>query len=938
MTVLGIELKNDATQVKIEWRDLLFNFAELISQTLLVAPSSGGSIPSVVTAAFATLKTVSLTDTLETKAFGLFALSLASATAEVLPHKGSKIDDTTRKLAVALSNRLRSETAAGQHIMGTEFFQTPVSSSLYQVLRSDIARVVVAARGGAGEAEQAAKLDSAFAAAVYRVWRMRADYFGPIATALETPGREVAQLQLDWATYRSTLIEDFEVRPIFGQHESKVSLAEIYVPLDGSWVETTAEGHRVERTAPLHKHLAEWLSEGEASDSVRLVFGGPGSGKSSFAKALASELAARPDKRPILVELQHTNALGDLRQSVEDRLVRDLELFSSDPLAERDSNRLLVLIFDGLDELVVPGTAAANRVADGFVVSLRALLRGLNSAGRCRAKVIVTGRTSIMQSFAKSYEIPSKAALQVCGFVRTTKNKIVDRRPEWWKKFSTAYGHDPATPLGLSAPALEEVTNEPLLCFLLALSGYLTSNWEEAADNPNRIYDRLIGEVWERKWGEGAQGSPGRVGPATNLRTRADFDLLMESMALAAWWGGENRIATKANFDLALSATGAIRVWQEFVADDGDDLTNLALTFYFKKSDSDAQGFEFTHKTFSEYLVGRFLLKQLVDKVTKPLRNRDIDMEEASERWCKFAIQACAEGGVAPFLRNQARFLELAVIDEALTEAATWLSHIISSGLPVHRKVGGNFSALDAANRCGLWNAIASIAALNRAKDHHQPGVDWNFVVEWGEDTSAPARLLTKLVDFQGAGNSQILDLYRMRLAAREGGAFATCLFLVGADAEYIDFHEGILAQAYLSESNMRGANFHHAYLSNVGLSEMDLRDADLTGARFVGADLTGADLRGANLQRTAFDECVLDDAILDDGWWNVVSLESFEPPPSGKPKIWRDGKIIEPGEMDYPNLEAIYEEGLDKLLEKRRAEEEERLAEIEAELGEEEA
>ena len=89
----------------------------------------------------------------------------------------------------------------------------------------------------------------------------------------------------------------------------------------------------------------------------------------------------------------------------------------------------------------------------------------------------------------------------------------------------------------MTDPRLRGLTDEPLLCYLLALSGYAVDNWEEAAENRNRIYERLVNEIWKRGWGDG-----GRQGAGKSL-TQTHFNRLMETIALAAWRGGDTRVA-----------------------------------------------------------------------------------------------------------------------------------------------------------------------------------------------------------------------------------------------------------------------------------------------------------------------------------------------------------------------------------------------------------
>ena len=102
-----------------------------------------------------------------------------------------------------------------------------------------------------------------------------------------------------------------------------------------------------------------------------------GSGKSSFAKSLAASLASDDNRRPLLIELQRLKGNSSLSERIVDLLVEREELFRIDPLDKSylDENRPLVFIFDGLDELAVPDTPGAKKIAEDFRVAVRGFRR-----------------------------------------------------------------------------------------------------------------------------------------------------------------------------------------------------------------------------------------------------------------------------------------------------------------------------------------------------------------------------------------------------------------------------------------------------------------------------------------------------------------------------------------------------------------------------------
>jgi len=179
---------------------------------------------------------------------------------------------------------------------------------------------------------------------------------------------------------------------------------------------------------------------------------------------------------------------------------------------------------------------------------------------------------------------------------------------------------------------------------LFALSGYLEENAKEAADNRSKIYYRLLADVWRRGWGGG------RAGPGRQLG-QADFDRLFEAMALAAWHGGDERVATYDRFERALIIMKAKEIFEDFTKTEGGDVSNLAVNFYLKQADTASKGVEFTHTSFGEYLASRAIFR-VADDVVKLV---DIREEIALEEWLKGVSTGKLTYELLAFIRDEAR-------------------------------------------------------------------------------------------------------------------------------------------------------------------------------------------------------------------------------------------------------------------------------------------
>jgi hypothetical protein len=192
-----------------------------------------------------------------------------------------------------------------------------------------------------------ARFDAAFNQAVFAVWSRNTEKFEPLAAALNAPGASASAFEREWDAYRQSLIFDFEVKAIFGQEETKVSLSQLYVPLRGYWQSTEKdaptlnqslrrqeERERITYVESLDEMLDEWVDKKSADDDIRLLGGGPGSGKSTTLKSLARRLAGRVDVRPLYIPLQHIDIALDLRSAINAHFVsRTNGAFRQPPLA-----------------------------------------------------------------------------------------------------------------------------------------------------------------------------------------------------------------------------------------------------------------------------------------------------------------------------------------------------------------------------------------------------------------------------------------------------------------------------------------------------------------------------------------------------------------------------------------------------------------------------
>ena len=116
---------------------------------------------------------------------------------------------------------------------------------------------------------------------------------------------------------------------------------------------TSAGRSRRSVVVSLEAEIDQWLKTGSRQDFIRVISGGPGSGKSSFARIL-TPVAQEGRQRALFVHLHLIDPSKDLVDEVG-RFVREEGVLLQNPLDSESPEPNLLIIFDGLDELASQG-------------------------------------------------------------------------------------------------------------------------------------------------------------------------------------------------------------------------------------------------------------------------------------------------------------------------------------------------------------------------------------------------------------------------------------------------------------------------------------------------------------------------------------------------------------------------------------------------------
>ena len=394
----------------------------------------------------------------------------------------------------------------------------------------------------------------------------------------------------------------------------------------------------------LEEELDTWIQTADPNDAIRVISGGPGSGKSSFAKMFAAKLAAKGTLPVLFIPLHHFEPSDDLIDAVGE-FVRMDGILPHNPLAAEQRESRLLIIFDGLDELAMQGKIA-ERTAQDFVREVQRKVLLFNQRETC-LQVLISGRELVVQANETNFRKDGQILHVLPYFVpESSRGRYVDekkllkqdQRQLWWQNYGAASGSGyDSLPTELDQGNLIEITTQPLLNYLVALSLRRGELKFSKATNLNAVYADLIKAIHERGWA-------GHQHMAIQGIEETDFVRILEEIALAAWHGN-GRTTTVREIERHCEGSNLSNLLNRFQAgyqpDSKASITRLMTAFYFRQSGHDNSGdktFEFTHKSFGEYLTARRIVQE-VQYIHRRLQDRyndsydNWDERSALHRW-----------------------------------------------------------------------------------------------------------------------------------------------------------------------------------------------------------------------------------------------------------------------------------------------------------------
>ncbi len=771
--------------------------------------------------------------------------------------------DAPAKLLAEQSARWCEE----QYALPDHFWERPADAELVRDFVEPFAMMLECwGLSSARATSMAGRLPAAFVHGLRLAWSCKPEPYRAVFDWFSTtPGADLssaaAKRAEDWRRYNAWL--DAQVnQSLLGE---PFSLRQIYVPLRAWWErdDAPADEHRhrdgdATRTTTrvvvnLKRELDRWLARFDGSDAVRVITGGPGSGKSSFCRMFAVHCAAKSDWRVVSVALQHVAADHPLDQQIAAQ-VGVPDLLGHDPFGAEAMPPRLLLILDGLDEVSLAGRAG-REAADALVQSAVSLA-AIHKQGGPRLAVLIAGRDVPVQLQPEQGRFQTEQVLHLLGYLADEDQwprwdgperlRQLDQRAAWWRRYGTLTGQVfDGLPTDLSGTKLQPVTAQPLHSFLLALArvgGEFTFTGEP---NLNQVYERLVEGVHARRY---AQPRPPRANP-TAPPALADFLAVLEEIALCTWHGN-GRTATLAAVRERCRGAHLAHLLDDHSADSESGALRLLTAFYFHLTgrDSDSERtFEFTHKSFGEYLAARRIVAAIeqASRLMEPDPRKPrsvVDPQEALREWARITGPAPIDWYLLPFVRDEVALRDQEAVRGWQQRLVDLVPVVLTEGLPM-QDLG--------LVTCGEMARQARNAeeALLVAMDACARVTKQRSVVNWPDATSLGAWL--NRLRGQPTGWAQTLPLRclaHLGCAQASGGTVLVGADLIGGDLGGADLHNGDLRGANLSDADLRGTDLSGANLFRADLDGASLRDARLTGANLFRADLSDADLRCADL------------------------------------------------------------------------------------------
>ncbi|MDX2247132.1 MAG: hypothetical protein SF052_10170 [Bacteroidia bacterium] len=679
-------------QVRIEFQSAFI--------ALLKAPSNPSSL-------FDVGKHFSFADSIPKKAFVLITKSIFGACKDLIIEsrsaKGVPIDGGNLSVLGKKMNNFFDSKVEAEFTLGPELIKNPRSLPIIDEAKEFFFECLKELEFNYEEQSSLSnRLKTYTVFNLHEEWRQYSAYYSQVKSELFSEYSDAVEKELQWIRYYDFLKKETE-KSVFGE---SFSLSDIYIQLRACYQTRTSDAPNKKIVIDLTRHLDSWLESANANDTIRVISGGPGSGKSAFSKIYASYCAEKGEIRVLHIPMHYLTLKDDITDLVG-RFAKERGL-KENPF---ELNEKVMVIFDGLDELSMQGRLA-EEIARNFIDLVTKEINLKNTRSGPKLFVLITGRDLAVQS-GETYLRKEGQILYLLPYLAYLAKEFddpeellnVDQRNLWWKKFGQLKGYGyVGLPQELQSPDLKEITAQPLLNYLVALS-YTHKTYDFTGSiSLNEIYANLIESVYNRGYEESGRTTPihKSLEHREGLFSLPEFEKVLEEIAIATWQGN-GRTTTVNAIEQRFKESGMKKVLESFQRNAESGVTNLLAAFYFRKSEEISgteKTFEFTHKSFSEYLTARRIVKIFVNYIHEELErkkqdsDRGIDISEALEKWAKLTGPAKIDTYIRDFLLREMKLWSKKPevnMDSLQNSLIEMINEVVKNNFPLEKIAGLTF-------------------------------------------------------------------------------------------------------------------------------------------------------------------------------------------------------------------------------------------------------
>ncbi len=846
------------------------------------------------------ISSIGLDTTLGELAFSLIQRALFDAMVALARESASHLGQDACSLD-SLSSEIEAKLNGLELKFDSDFFKQPSRLPLLRDIEGAFSQWLCDAGTAPRKAELISKrLHSYFVFELANEWKRNSSKYQALLETASSPFAGAEEYEQGWLGYFAAL----DRRIAENVFDEPFSLEQIYVPLNayyrdrplkrtGSEKDAGFLSDRAQVVVSLEAELRTWLNAANPADALRVISGGPGSGKSSFTKIFCAKLAREGNSKPLYIPLHLIDPTRDVGAEVE-RFVFDEGLLGFNPLDSARKEKQLLLVFDGLDELASQGKIAAQVTRD-FVQAVEKMVERRNM-GQHPIFVLLSGREVVVQEneteFRKPHQVlsllpyftPESARI---GFVDPDGLLKTDWRNHWWINYGKLTGADyVGLPEQLMGIEIDEITAQPLLNYLVALSytrGKL--NFDKKLDL-NSVYADLVAAVHERGYEKSRTFRPIRHISAD------DFLRVLEEIGLAAWHGSDGRSTSVKEIMEHCKQSGLETLLNTFKEGAQAGVTKLLAAFFFRRNGEGAgedAAFVFTHKSFGEYLTAVRLTRG-IERIAIGRKRRandpddGFDVTEALVQWGRLTGPAAISPYIQTFLKREIARRDKAQISEwqrVITELAAFA---IERHLPVERLAGLPFAKAfnyDANGATALMIVLSACTSATGERANIQfasPASFGTFLRRVCPQRRGPSNHLMLSVLNKLDLSKQCLDMVDLYGANLESSALNSAEIHFGvfdqSNLEAVDlssarlgwsrFGPGVISNAKFDLAHMGEVSFRESKLTFCSFIEARLDGADFTGATLLGCNFSGARLFSASLQNCAsIKNCDFDQAVV---------------------------------------------------------------------------